>query len=306
MKKIKFEYNDYGSGVSESLKLGVHFYDSQILFGWNDNLGTRTYHFRVQLIDLNQHDRIDVILRKKQNDAELIDFLYTCDLKDFTKVLPAYPDFDIPERLDLDWDKLIKIAAPKQLKKAKQRLTRKIRGKVPKPVIYTTSETAWHVGDEFLWFSDETAYSWAGPFRMGKKQGAAVQAKENIHKDLKYPVFDVAKYHTRYNLPHAIYEKVDDATHYHMTPDEKEAFFNTLSVTDKHHTAKNYYSMGYLKESLAQCLPYRIYMCGNDDCSYSKWFATKKEMDDEMKYLRKMQPLDFYIDIRDRGYIFTN
>jgi len=43
-----------------------------------------------------------------------------------------------------------------------------------------------------------------------------------------------------------------------------------------------------------------------DDCSYSKWFATQKEMDDEMKYLRKMQPLDFYIDIHHRGYIFTN
>jgi len=60
------------------------------------------------------------------------------------------------------------------------------------------------------------------------------------------------------------------------------------------------------KEHIEGMLPHSIYMCGNDDCSYSKWFSTEEEIAEELKYLRKMQPLDFNRDIIDRDYIFTN
>jgi hypothetical protein len=45
---------------------------------------------------------------------------------------------------------------------------------------------------------------------------------------------------------------------------------------------------------------------GTDDCSYTKWFPTKEAAEQELVYLRVMQPLDFYKDVIDREYLFTN
>ena len=60
------------------------------------------------------------------------------------------------------------------------------------------------------------------------------------------------------------------------------------------------------RDWLDEYLPFSIYICGNDDCSYTRYFSTHEEVDIELNYLRKMQPLDFYKDIRDRQYHFTN
>lgn len=307
-KPIDFYFEDYAENAYAPKNLGVYFYDEEILFGWDKDFGRRSYQFRVLLRDANQFDRLDVLFGKKIPDSELLEFIYTCDLKDFTKVRPAYPDFDMPESLELDWDKLISIAIPDRLADAKERLIRKIKGIVPDPVTYESGKPGdtWHVGDEFLHFTDETAWSWAGPFHMGEKKGAAAKFGKNRHQDKSYPVLDVAKYHSRYDLPHYIYTKVSDKDHYHMTPEARAEFFNSLSIADRHHTATKYYNKSYLQEAIENTLPYEIKLFGNDDCSYTKWFATEEEMLKEMDYLRKMQPLHFWFDIRQREYIFTN
>lgn len=52
--------------------------------------------------------------------------------------------------------------------------------------------------------------------------------------------------------------------------------------------------------------PYRIWLYGTDDDSWSKWFLTEEEIMKEVYWLRKMQPLNKIRDIIDREYIFTN
>lgn len=50
--------------------------------------------------------------------------------------------------------------------------------------------------------------------------------------------------------------------------------------------------------------PFRLYICGNDDASYSKFFATEEGMNEELDLLLACQPIHFYNDLV--GYIFTN
>jgi hypothetical protein len=61
-----------------------------------------------------------------------------------------------------------------------------------------------------------------------------------------------------------------------------------------------------LIEEVDHWLPYQIHISGNDDTSYSKYFATEEEREAELNYLLMMQPLHFEKDIVDRGYLFTN
>jgi len=49
-----------------------------------------------------------------------------------------------------------------------------------------------------------------------------------------------------------------------------------------------------------------LYLCGNDDTSYTKWFDNDTDLMKELNYLRMMQPLNMRLDIYNRGYEFTN
>ncbi len=52
--------------------------------------------------------------------------------------------------------------------------------------------------------------------------------------------------------------------------------------------------------------PFRIWMMGNDDTSYSKWFRTRKEAEQLLELLEANQPLNFYKDFLPFGWTFTN
>ena len=51
---------------------------------------------------------------------------------------------------------------------------------------------------------------------------------------------------------------------------------------------------------------YYIRLSGNDDDSWTRYFLTQKEMEEELKYLYKMQPINKDADIHKRNYVFTN
>lgn len=50
--------------------------------------------------------------------------------------------------------------------------------------------------------------------------------------------------------------------------------------------------------------PYRLYICGNDDASYSKFFATEAAMNEELALYEACQPIHFFNDLL--GFVFTN
>jgi len=54
-------------------------------------------------------------------------------------------------------------------------------------------------------------------------------------------------------------------------------------------------------------MPIRLYMSGNDDTSYCKFYRTILEAVEELGFLEECQPLDLYKDMLNTGeWVFTN
>jgi hypothetical protein len=51
---------------------------------------------------------------------------------------------------------------------------------------------------------------------------------------------------------------------------------------------------------------YRIFLSGNDDDSWTKYFYTEEDMMEEVYRLRRRQPINKRIDVEKNGYYFTN
>lgn len=52
--------------------------------------------------------------------------------------------------------------------------------------------------------------------------------------------------------------------------------------------------------------PFTLHVFGNDDCSYSKWFATQAEAEAVLDLLEAGQPLDMFKDFHPFYFVFTN
>ena len=52
--------------------------------------------------------------------------------------------------------------------------------------------------------------------------------------------------------------------------------------------------------------PWRIWVLGNDDTSYSKWFTAEQEAKNFLQMLEAAEPLDFHKDFMPFGWVFTN
>lgn len=58
-------------------------------------------------------------------------------------------------------------------------------------------------------------------------------------------------------------------------------------------------------EGATSAKPYSLYLCGNDDTSYTKFYASIAEAEQELELLKTNEPLEFK-DIMDLGFVFTN
>jgi hypothetical protein len=122
-----------------------------------------------------------------------------------------------------------------------------------------------------LSFDEKTAHNWHGPFKGG------------------YAFYSIQDYTGYADLCtiEQMNQKEDDFYAKHDPKDERKGY--------------NWY-----KETTTVEFPVRLYMCGNDDCSYSKYFKTFKEAQDLLASFDTKAVLNFYRDIRDNGFVFTN
>jgi hypothetical protein len=52
--------------------------------------------------------------------------------------------------------------------------------------------------------------------------------------------------------------------------------------------------------------PIRLWLLGNDDTSYSRWFASEQQAREFLDLLVACQPLNFTKDVIDSHFTFTN
>jgi len=190
-----------------------------------------------------------------------------------------------------------------------KRYERYFNSKNVEPVLNTNSYLP---GLEFLEFTDESAYHWSGPFIQNDKQGCIVKI---VH-------YDDPQYH---DYSYCDFRKNWMNSYFHDNEIDKKLTliygknyandcygndglqikeFNDLTNIQKNKIARH--CVHFDKLYIFELKDYKVYLAGNDDCSYSFYCDTKEEAEQELIYLRKMQPLDFTYDILDRGYVFTN
>lgn len=287
--------------------LGIFLYNEPVFFlSLHENhKGTHDFRFKLEYTILDYDDP-----KMHGNPSEKLDFVYKCDLKDFiiTEVFqpgtlkhdlhdgeegkPVYHDY-------FNYKKLVTTAVPELYDYVKDRLKRKLYGAIPEPVIFTARD--WGKGSEFLQVDEFTSF--AGNFEQNDKEGCCMDFGPNPY--LSNPNFNWTidsdwQYH---DLP-TKFEKRE--VYSWPNKEKKKEYFYSLPLEVQRDlgikTAKRYIQF----EEEPRYFPYRIYLYGTDDSSYSKWFIKEEDMMEEVRYLRKMQPLNLMRDLLDRGFVFTN
>lgn len=299
-------------------KAGVFFYDEKIFleYGEPEMNVLRSYLFELEVKPVPPKITKNNIRNYHDNGivAEHICFVYTCKLADYlsqeTLTIPWKKGSD-EEKITitkLNCNQLVQDAYPQLLKTAIERLARKVGANVPTPVSLPNENA------EFLEFTFDSASNWGGPFELDGKCGCGVKASHNTKK--RAPEINIYDY-SYWNCSPKVRKELDeiakengqkngDGLLYNVwRGNDKKDYFLKLDISEQIIIARSYLSWRD-KEYFEGLRPFKLYLFGNDDCSYSKWFNTKAEMDEELNYLRKMQPLDFNKDIKERNYIFTN
>ena len=137
-----------------------------------------------------------------------------------------------------------------------------------------------------LQFTADSATCWGGPF------------------DGNFAYFSLQDY-TQATMPYgkdkganllALWEKV-------RIEKEKEYLERLARGTDKCKLVQPPYDY---RERASVDKPIRLYMVGNDDTSYSKFYKSEDDAKDEQNLFIGNQPLDFHDVVQDFEFVFTN
>ena len=52
--------------------------------------------------------------------------------------------------------------------------------------------------------------------------------------------------------------------------------------------------------------PYGLYLGGNDDASWTKFYPSLEPLREELGLFLAMQPLNFNLHVGENGFVFTN
>jgi hypothetical protein len=271
------------SYCGEDHTIGINFYDNRVYEFQEEDLGMRSYKFRLKL-------STDKPWRPTfTKEYEIIEFIETLNLLDLPKGNSGF----------VLWWEYLKEHKPKLLEYHVERLKRKNSSTIIEPLYF---KSYFNDNSEFLEFTEDTAYMWGGPFEREGKLGCAIELKESPTRD--FPIDNIKSSWNTLYLPRDLYDKYYNEDL--LDAEAKTAIYESFTLETKLHIAEKYIDYRKDHEWIHGCLPYKLYLCGNDDCSYTKYFCTKEEALAEQEYLRKTQPLDMRIDILNRGYFFTN
>lgn len=284
---IEFHSHDDSYGI---------FLDGSRVYSGGLELENEDKRYTFKFYAMFLKDRIKI--ETKNIQIEDISFSATLNPKNF-----------LDNQGELSIEKIIEKFAKKEYEYATERLKRFLKIESLNMSEYNPS----YIGNlEFLKFTKETACHWGGPYELNGDEGCKFWTEETENKISSIEPIDFRRDWSYWHLPYSFREEnknLKDSEIYYMSKEEKEFLFNTFPIQIQFEICSRIISLWsqdgqqyYLKDKL----PFRIVLSGNDDCSYSKFFCTREQMKNEIKYLRGMQPLDMIRDIYNRDYIFTN
>lgn len=296
-------------------KNGIFFYDQQIFLEKDhpDMNLLRSYMFRLIVGPKKVIITAEDFLNRRKFVTEKLDFVHTCRLSDLLKqkvIKSPFGDHESFVDTYIDYDELLKTHYPDLLKYTLGRLERLIGESVPDPVVADLDGRS----SEFLAFTEETADNWGGPFELNGRVGCGARVQGPRKNSISIDICDFSYY----SCPSKICEELDEIAKEYNQPrgdyllanvwnkKDRRDYFDKLSRKDQIDIIQSEISSRCGKADTEAWRDYSLYLFGNDDASYSKYFDSKEEVEKELIYLRKMQPLDFSKDILARGYFFTN
>lgn len=139
-----------------------------------------------------------------------------------------------------------------------------------------------------LAFNEETACAWGGPFEGG------------------YAGYTLKDY--RVSAPHSgLHYLVQNDLYLSERLRKRQVLIERLKMPSKADKQKHYEIFNDVIDFATTAKPIRLYMFGNDDTSFSKFYATTEEALAEVDLLEACEPLDFYKDLMAlEGFVFTN
>lgn len=137
-----------------------------------------------------------------------------------------------------------------------------------------------------LQFTEDSAACWGGPF------------------DGNFAYFSLQDY-TKATMPYGKDKDENLLVLWERGRIEKEKEYREQVErgTDKYKTLYPTYDYN---ERASIDKPVRLYMAGNDDTSYSKFYASENEAKEELNLFIGNQPLDFHDVVQDFDFVFTN
>lgn len=278
-------FNDYYSTTSKEERLGVFLYDENILYGWKKSYGAQTYKFKVEVL--------------KTLVSEYLEFICNCDLKDYIIKQDSIFQGEVWTIERLDWMKLLQTFHPELLSRTLERLNRKLNPNINP-----------NIDKNHLEVDNESSFG--GNYEIEGKQACAISFGANNSIPVFYGL-NIPSDWQSYNLPNHLQNEIEKDKKepyynivYRWSKKQKREFFEGLSLEDKNYITISVleYSLQHFKDK--RYYPYNVYVAGNDDESWTKYFATEEEMLQEVNYLRMMEPINKQLDICSRNYVFTN
>ena len=273
--------------------LGVWLYDTKIYFSNAPNFN-QTYKVR--------------FIIKYEGFHTVFEVIETFNLKDYLIEVEKNHFKDNSKYIEFDFDSFIKDKIESNSNNLtffdihKTRLVKLFSNIIPKPNYIDNDKTT-----EFLEF-DYSSECWSGPYEVNGKLGCHLiifNDKKTFRENrTKLMELNFLKNCHSFCFPNRLNLGGND--YFRMNELEKLDYINSISDKDFFELYKNVIKWLGDEESLERNKQYQIYLSGNDDTTYSKWFFTEEDCNKEIDYLRKMQPLNYWDDIKDRGYIFTN
>jgi hypothetical protein len=137
-----------------------------------------------------------------------------------------------------------------------------------------------------LQFTEDSAACWGGPF------------------DGNFAYFSMQDY-TKATMPYGKNKGENLLAVWEKARVEKEKEYKE-QVERGAHKYKHISPPSDYLESASIDRPIRLYMAGNDDTSYSKFYTSEDEAQEELNLFIGNQPLDFHDVVQDFDFVFTN
>ena len=161
------------------------------------------------------------------------------------------------------------------------------------------------IKDSYILVDDDSSFY--GNYTIDEKECALLSYGELNHE--KYERYEpmsmkinLLKNLNRYDFPYA--SQPGDL--YHVEDEEKLKLLNSLSYEERFNILQGKLESEIRRNEGGNHHKYYVRLAGNDDDSWTKYFFTKEQMIEELKYLHKMQPINKDEDIHKRDYVFTN